>query len=64
MTSLLPVGTLGTNLMPFGIEKGNYLPLRGGDLQAVGLFSRNFNHLSPERQQLMMGIRARGQLKP
>lgn len=33
-TSPLPVGTLGTYLMLFGIEEGNDLPLRCQQLKA------------------------------
>lgn len=51
MTSLLPVGTLGTYFMPFGTEKGNGLPWRGWELQAVGLPSRNFNFLRMKSSQ-------------
>ena len=51
MTSPLPVGTLGTYFMPLGTDKGNDLPSRGWELQAVCLSSRNFNFMRVKSSQ-------------
>lgn len=51
MTSPLPVCTLGTYFMPFGTDKGNDLPSKCWELQAVGLSSRNFNFMRMKSSQ-------------